>query len=209
MDWVLFPKGVLLGISIAAPVGPIGLLTIRRTINDGFRMGVATGLGAATADTVYGVIAAFGLTAVMSALTGHADIIRVIGGLALLVIGIRGVVAMRRSQGEGSVARVDSVTTPIGSYIQTLGLTLTNPMTILTFIALFAGAGIADDAEVTSAIALVVGVAVGSSLWWLCLSGFVSRIRHRLSSRAIRIINLGSSIIIIGFGVIALISSVR
>ena len=91
MEWLILPKGMLLGLSIAAPVGPIGVLTIRRTIGDGFRMGFATGLGAATADTTYGLVAAFGLTAIMSVLTNHAGLIRLVGGLVLLVIGLRGI----------------------------------------------------------------------------------------------------------------------
>ncbi len=97
MDWLILPKGVLLGLSIAAPVGPIGVLTIRRTIGDGFRMGFATGLGAATADATYGLIAAFGLTAIMTLLTDHADLIRLVGGVMLLVIGGRALWHVRKS----------------------------------------------------------------------------------------------------------------
>ncbi len=208
MDWVVFPKGLLLGVSIAAPVGPIGLLTIRRTISGGFRMGFATGLGAATADTIYGMIAAFGLTAVMAVLTDHATGIRLIGGVMLLVIGLRGL----RSAMNAADSTVESGTSGIqgawSSYLQTIGLTLTNPMTILAFVGMFAGVGISErGANAGNAVILVVGVALGSAAWWLFLATLVSRVRHRLSTGAVRLINVGSSVIITGFGVVAVIAA--
>ncbi len=208
MDWVIFPKGVLLGLSIAAPVGPIGGLTIRRAIDAGFRMGFASGVGAATADTIYGAVAAFGLTAVMTMLTNHADLIRLGGGVFLLVIGIRSLTgALRTIRSEHSAAgtRVESA---LGAWVQTVGLTLTNPMTILAFIAMFAGAGIGGGG-VLSALTLVAGVAFGSALWWLMLAGTLAAVRHRLPGQAVRLINVGSSAIIIGFGIVALIAAAR
>jgi len=207
MDWVVLPKGVLLGLSIAAPVGPIGVLTIRRTIGDGFRMGFATGLGAATADATYGMVAAFGLTAIMSVLTEHGDAIRLVGGVMLLAIGLRGIL-QGWSAGPVEVTAAGRVLTPAGSYAQTVGLTLTNPMTIIAFIGMFAGVGISSGgADVATALALVVGVAIGSAAWWLFLTLLVSRIRHRLSPDAIRLINLGSSAIIVAFGMAALLAA--
>src|SRR4029078_13390618 len=204
MDWVVLPKGVLLGLSIAAPVGPIGVLTIRRTIGDGFKMGFATGLGAATADATYGMVAAFGLTAIMSMLTDHGNAIRLVGGVTLLAIGLRG---MFQGWSAGSVeaSAAGRVLTPAGSYAQPVARTLTNPMTIIAFIGMFAGIGISSSgADVATAVALVVGVAIGSAAWWLFLAFLVSRIRHRLSADAIRLINVGSSAIIVAFGMAAL-----
>jgi threonine/homoserine/homoserine lactone efflux protein len=207
MDWLILPKGVLLGLSIAAPVGPIGVLTIRRTIGDGFRMGFATGLGAATADATYGLIAAFGLTAIMTLLTDHADLIRLVGGVMLLVIGGRALWHVRKS-GNSAAVETGRAITPLGSYVQTVGLTLTNPMTILSFIGMFAGIGITSGGgKLGNAVTLVVGVGLGSALWWLFLSYITSRLRHRLSTGAVRAINLGSSLIIIGFGVTALVAA--
>jgi threonine/homoserine/homoserine lactone efflux protein len=207
MDWLILPKGMLLGLSIAAPVGPIGVLTIRRTIGDGFRMGFATGLGAATADATYGLVAAFGLTAVMSVLTDHANLIRLVGGLMLLVIGLRGIWHGRSAVGADAVA-VRRTLTPAGSYAQTVGLTLTNPMTIVAFIGMFAGVGISSgDGKLLSALALVLGVGLGSAAWWLLLAFSVSRVRHRLPDGAMRIINIGSSSVIVAFGVAAVIAA--
>jgi threonine/homoserine/homoserine lactone efflux protein len=207
MDWVVLPKGLLLGVSIAAPVGPIGVLTIRRSISDGFRMGFATGLGAATADAIYGLIAAFGLTAVMAILTDHADAIRLVGGAMLLVIGVRAL-WHARSAATPAEARAGRVISPAGSYIQTVGLTLTNPMTILSFIGMFAGIGISSGgADVANAVALVIGVGLGSAAWWLFLASLTSRIRHRLPPATLRWINIGSALIIVSFGVAALAAS--
>jgi threonine/homoserine/homoserine lactone efflux protein len=207
MDWVVLPKGLLLGVSIAAPVGPIGVLTIRRSISDGFRMGFATGLGAATADAIYGLIAAFGLTAVMAILTDHANSIRLVGGAMLLVVGARALWHVR-SATTPAEARAGRVISPAGSYIQTVGLTLTNPMTILSFIGMFAGIGISSGgADVANAVALVIGVGLGSAAWWLFLASLTSRIRHRLSPGTLRWINIGSALIIVSFGVAALAAS--
>jgi threonine/homoserine/homoserine lactone efflux protein len=209
MDWVVFPKGVLLGLSIAAPVGPIGLLTIRRSIDAGFRMGFATGLGAATADTIYGAVAAFGLTAIMAVLTDHADVIRLGGGAFLLVIGIRSLPGALRSVWPGAAAPDSRTESALAAYVQTVGLTLTNPMTILAFVAMFAGAGISGGSNLLAALTLVAGVAVGSALWWLILAGSLAHVRHRLPAHVVRLINIVSSVIIIGFGIVALVAAER
>ena len=207
MDLLMFPKGMLFGLSVAAPVGPIAVLTIRRTIGDGFRMGFATGLGAATADATYGLIAALGLTAIMSALTSHADLIRLAGGVMLLVIGLRALLQARSHAGTDA-RNVADVPSAKSAYMQAVGLTLTNPMTVLVFIALFAGIGIhGEGANNADAAVLVVGVALGSALWWLVLVQLVTRVRHRLSGRAVRLIDLASSFVIAGFGVAAIVAT--
>jgi len=193
-----------LGLAIAAPVGPIGLLTIRRTLAHGFRIGLATGLGAATADAMYGLVAAFGLTAVMSALVDHADAIRVIGGIALVGLGATGVrktLQHRRLR----VAVVDEPPGVVGAWLQTTALTLTNPATILSFIAMFAGIGIVKPgADVWSSLVLVLGVAVGSASWWFFLCGITNLVRGRLSDSAVNTINLAASGSIVMFGLIAI-----
>jgi len=143
----------------------------------------------------------------MSLLTDHADAVRLVGGAMLLVIGIR---ALWRSRilSSSEEAKAGQAMTPAGSYVQTVGLTLTNPMTILAFIGMFAGIGISSGgAEVANAVALVIGVGLGSAAWWLFLAFVTSRIRHRLSSGTVGVINAGSSMIIIAFGVAALFSA--
>jgi threonine/homoserine/homoserine lactone efflux protein len=204
MEWSTFPRGLVLGLAIAAPVGPIGLLTIRRTLAHGFRLGLATGLGAATADTTYGLVAAFGLTAIMSGLVEHADAIRIIGGIALLFLGGSGVRRTMEHRRLGA-AEVSDPPSLIGAWAQTTALTLTNPATILSFIAMFAGIGIVEPgADVLSSLILVLGVALGSAIWWVFLCGLTKMIRGRLSEGAINAINLVASGSIVVFGLIAI-----
>lgn len=197
-------RGVVLGFSIAAPVGPIGVLCIRRTLADGRLLGFVSGLGAATADSCYGAVAAFGLTAISSVLIGQRMWIRLIGGLFLVYLGVR---TLLRAPAEKPAAATGGRGLA-GAYASTLGLTLTNPTTILSFVAIFAGLGLAGAHTASGdTAALVLGVFCGSALWWLALSGGVGLFRSRIGPRALRWINRVSGAIILGFGVAALVSS--
>jgi threonine/homoserine/homoserine lactone efflux protein len=199
--------GLIIGFSIAAPVGPIGVLCIRRTLADGRVTGFVSGLGAATADAAYGCVAAFGLTWVSDMLVNQQLWLRLVGGVFLLYLGIKAFLekpaereAAASGRGRGSLA---------GAYASTLGLTITNPTTILSFVAIFAGLGLVEPSEgYLSAVVLVAGVFLGSALWWLLLSGGVSLLRARLSVRGLRWVNRVSGTIIAGFGVAALLSVV-
>jgi threonine/homoserine/homoserine lactone efflux protein len=205
MDISYLLRGLVIGFAIAAPVGPIGVLCIRRTLAEGRAAGLVSGLGAATADAIYGFIAAFGLTYVSSILIGQQQWIRLIGGLFLCYLGLRTFYAKpaeKPSSAEGiGLVRV---------YVSTFFLTLTNPMTILSFAAIFAGLGIGSaTGNYSSAALLVLGVFLGSGLWWLLLSGGVSLFRTKLKPRALWWVNTISGIVILGFGVTALLSLVR
>jgi threonine/homoserine/homoserine lactone efflux protein len=202
MDPLLLVKGVVLGFSIAAPVGPIGVLCIRRTLADGRAVGFVSGLGAATADTFYGGVAAFGLTAISGLLTQQQGIIRLVGGLFLLYLGLRTLLAKPATQA-ASVRRGGL----LAAYGSTVFLTLTNPTTILSFIAIFAGLGVASGAGgFGSAGLLVLGVFCGSALWWLILSSGVSLVRARITPRVLRWVNVVSATLLVGFGILALMS---
>lgn len=204
MDIELLARGLLIGFSIAAPVGPIGLLCIRRTLADGRAAGLVSGLGAATADALYGAVAGFGLTFISGALISQQGWLRLAGGLFLLYLGIRTFVARPAQQ----AAEVRGGTSLAGAYATTLALTLTNPATILSFVGIFAGLGLASDArgDYGSAALLVLGVFAGSALWWLLLSGGVSLLRSRVDTRAMAWINRASGTIIAAFGVLALVA---
>lgn len=196
----LFIRGVLFGLAIAAPVGPIGLLCIRRTITDGRIAGFISGLGAATADALYGSIAALGLQALSLWLLGISPILRIVGGVALLWIGL----TTMRAQPQPIVAQPEPTKRGLlGAYVSTLFLTLTNPATILIFTVIFAGLGL--SAGGWAGLALVAGVALGSALWWTILSGGVGFVRGRVTPPMLRVINVVSGIIIGGFGVAALV----
>ncbi len=190
-------KGLGVGFSIAAPVGPIGLLCIRRSISGGWPLGFATGMGAATADMLYGIVAAAGLTALTEALVSARQPLQFAGGAALILLGL---ITLRAEM------PVDSADAPSRglalAYATTFLLTLANPATILSFAAVMAGLGAMSASGET--VALVIGVFAGSASWWLILSGVVSRVRHRLPPTALVWINRVSGAAIMAFGILAL-----
>ncbi|MEM8504854.1 MAG: LysE family transporter [Cyanobacteria bacterium P01_D01_bin.1] len=244
-------KGMVMGLAIAAPVGPIGLLCIRRTLDKGRLVGLLSGCGAATADGLYGMVAAFGLTAVSDFLVEYSDWLRIGGGLFLCYLGITtffsgnslpsfsGNSLPRNDLSELPSARLESnppcpPSTPhssystlrerrgrtrkakpyilprssfLSAYTSTLALTLTNPATVLSFLAIFAGLGITQSAYLDS-VTLVFGVFTGSILWWVMLVSGVAYLRDRLTPERLFRFNRFSSkvfgMLIFGFGVTAL-----
>lgn len=202
MDVNYLFKGIIIGFSIAAPVGPIGVLCIRRTLADGRAAGLLSGLGAATADALYGCVAGFGMTLISSFLVSQQSWIRLVGGAFLCYLGIKTLIS--KPAQESAVIKKKGL---LGSYVSTFLLTLTNPMTILSFAAIFAGLGLASvKNNYSSAAILVLGVFCGSAAWWLLLSGVVGIFREKFGFRAMLWVNRISGIIILGFGVFALIS---
>lgn len=200
MEPPIFVKGLIIGFSIAAPVGSIGVLCIRRTLTDGRLAGFLSGLGAATADAIYGCVAGFGLTVISGVLLSHVDWLRVIGGLFLCYLGVKTWLS-RPAEQAASVATPKNL---IGAYASTVFLTLTNPSTILSFLAVFAGLGLAAAESSRAAIALVGGVFFGSATWWLLLSSGTGALRDRIRPKHLRWINRLSGFILFGFGLIAL-----
>jgi threonine/homoserine/homoserine lactone efflux protein len=199
----LFIKGIILGFSIAAPVGPIGLLCIRRTLAEGKLHGFVSGLGAATADAFYGFIAAFGLNVISSLLLEHQFSIRWIGLVFLFYLAARIFISKPASNTKISAEN----TNLIRSYTSTLFLTLTNPATILSFIAVFAGFGVGTDANnYFQGSLIVMGVFLGSALWWLLLSSFIGLFRERLNTNALGIINKISAVLLILLGIFSVLS---
>ncbi|HLX72168.1 MAG TPA: LysE family transporter [Verrucomicrobiae bacterium] len=196
-----FLKGILLGFSIAAPVGPIGLLCIQRTLAQGRVSGFVSGMGAATADGFYGAVAGFGLTAISAFLLRFSVPIRVVGACFLFYLAAR---TFWARPAEGSADRGFNASL-WKAYASTVLLTLTNPMTILSFMAVFAGFGIvsAEGAYVKSAM-LVAGVFFGSSLWWLILSSAVGLFKARLTSKSLVWINRISGSLMAALGVLSL-----
>ncbi|MCW4052074.1 MAG: LysE family translocator [Candidatus Bathyarchaeota archaeon] len=202
MDINFLLSGAIIGFSIAAPVGPIGVLCIRRTLAEGRASGLVSGLGAATADAIYGFIAGFGLTFVSNFLINQQVWLRLVGGAFLCYFGLRTFLSKPAEQaalikGKGLA----------GSYASTFFLTITNPMTIISFAAIFAGLGVGGASEsYVSAAVLVLGVFTGSALWWFILSGVTNVFRTKFNSGKLRWVNRISGMIIAGFGVIALLS---
>ncbi len=205
MDASLLIKGVILGLSIAAPVGPIGVLCIRRTLAQGQLVGLVSGLGAATADVVYGCLAGLGLTLVSDVLVKQQGWLRLVGGLFLIYLGVKTFLtrpAEKAAQAQGRGL--------LGAYGSTLALTLTNPMTILSFVAILAGAGVGQGGgDYLSAGVFVLGVFIGSALWWLTLSTGVGLFRHRFTPQAMQWVNRISGAIILLFGALALLGLLK
>jgi len=202
MDLTFFARGLAIGFAIAAPVGPIGLLCIRRTLADGRLVGFITGLGAATADAFYGAVAAFGVSAISSAIVAHQGAVRLVGGVFLCYLGARTALSQPAVAANPVVAR--GLAAAFGS---TLALTLTNPTTILSFAAVFASLGLGTTAgDRGSAILMVGGVFFGSALWWLLLSGTVGFFRRALTPARLRWVNRLSGALLAGLGVLSLLS---
>lgn len=202
MDPLLFFRGIVIGFSLAAPVGPIGVLTIRRTLAHGRLTGFVSGLGTATADALYGLIGALGLTSLTALLTSQAGWLGLIGGAFLCYLGVRTFVARPASVGEGGESKALGLAS---AYASALALTLTNPATILAFAVIFAGLNTdVAAASTTAAVVVVGGVFVGSALWWLVLSTVTGWLRGRLNAAALVWVNRVSGVIILGFGIFAL-----
>lgn len=205
MEISFFLKGIILGFSIAAPVGPIGILCIRRTLQFGRFSGLFSGLGAATADSIYAIIAAFGLTFVANFLMAGQFWLRLIGGVFLLYLGWKTFFAKINEKTKEKITH----TTLLNDFISTFILTITNPLTILSFLAVFAGLGLSNiQGSYLEASSLVIGVFLGSSTWWLLLSEGVTLFRKKVSERVMLWINRIAGIIIAVFGIAAVLTIV-
>ncbi|MHA1601258.1 MAG: LysE family translocator [Alphaproteobacteria bacterium] len=192
-------KGLGIGLALAAPVGPMSILCIRRTLRDGPLAGIVSGLGIASADAAYGAIAAFGISAVASVLLDLEMALRLIGGLFLLALGAR---ILFKDPAPEVESAGNSKSRFAGAFISCFFLTMTNPTTILTFVAIFAGFGLVGHSDdYIGATSLVVGVFVGSTLWWLALCGSVSLLRRRMGPAPMTWINRASGIVIAAFGI--------
>ena len=201
MEPTLFLRGLVLGFTIAAAVGPISLLCIRRTLAEGRVIGLVSGMGVATADATYGAIAAFGLTAVTDLLVDWRRALGIVGGAFLLWLAWR---TVRAVPGEAARSGDRDIRRGLpGAYMSTLGLTLTNPMTILSFAALFVGLGVTGG-DIPGATLLTLGVFAGSAAWWVVLVTVVGAVRSRLTTAGLRRVNVVSGLVIGAFAIVAI-----
>ncbi len=202
MEYTLLLKGIVIGFALALPIGPIGILCIRKTATEGHLSGMVIGFGAATADAVYGFIAAFGLTVVSDALVTRQAWFRLIGGAFLCYLGVKTYLAKPPENSKSANGKGH-----LGSYISTFLLTLTNPLSIIAFIGVFAGFGLRNtDLSLGSAATLISGVFLGSSLWFFLLSYSVTLFQERINATGLGWVNRISGLLIILFGIIAIIS---
>jgi len=207
MDLSLLLKGILLGFSIAAPVGPIGIICIRQTISKGRLAGLSAGLGAASADAIYGAVAGFGITFISNFLISQQFLFRFFGGIFLCYLGIKTFVMKPSILKPGTLIDDNHNKGNSSTYLTTLLLTLTNPMTIISFATIFSGLGLVEpDANYSSALQLILGVLLGSTSWWVLLSTITGSIRQRFNIESMRWVNRISGLIISSFGFYALFS---
>jgi threonine/homoserine/homoserine lactone efflux protein len=199
MDLLFLLKGIITGFGMAVPIGPIGIICIRKTLYYGKSQGHIVGLGAAIADLFYGCIAAFGISFISNFIAHERVWIRVVGGILLFIIGVKTYFAKPK-------VRDDKITETKGitSFISVLFLTLSNPLTFFAFIAIFSALGIEKEFEFFSAISLVIGVFIGSFGWFFLLSSFVNRYKNKVSAKGWFWLNKVAGIIIIVSGGIAI-----
>lgn len=191
----VFLEALWIGLAIAAPVGPIGLLVIQRTLDHGRAVGLATGLGAAAADACYGAVGAFGVVVVMQALQAARVPLALFGGAMLLWLAWKSWVAVPAER----AAEVAASPGLFASFAATFALTLSNPATILSFIAIFAAMGARQSSGALLPVPLVLGVLAGSALWWLLLSAVVARLRHHIGVPARRWVGRVSALLLAAF----------
>jgi threonine/homoserine/homoserine lactone efflux protein len=202
--WVLAQGGAI-GFLVAAAIGPIAMLCIRTTLERGRIAGIAAGMGVAVADTIYAAIGAYGISFLGAALTSGESWLKLVGGIVLIGFGIY----LARKQPVSAVEEQEVPKSIVADFWMTLALTLTNPMTILSFAGLFAGVSGLRGFPLTEIPALLIGVFAGSAVWWLALAFIIGLIRHRISPVTMLWINRGSAAAIIGFGLYVLVEPLQ
>lgn len=200
MDLIRFLQGLAVGIAMSAPMGPVNVLCIRRTLLHGFWPGLAAGLGAATADTLYGVAAAFGVSMVASVLTRYALALQLGGGVVLCVLGLRTLVAPAALRAAGLPARATA-----WGFWSTFLLTLSNPLMLVSLGAIFAAVGLGDETiTARESTVLCLGIATGATTWWSALVFAVDWLRPRIATRGLRWVNVVSGGLLLAGGIAVL-----
>jgi threonine/homoserine/homoserine lactone efflux protein len=203
----LFWRGLLIGLAIAAPLGPVGVLVLRRSLAFGRTAGLVSGLGAATVDGLFAAIAGFGLTLVSSFLVHQATWMRFLGGLFMIGLGIQ-IIFSKPHLGDPAQAPEMSRGSRLGMYLSAFMLTLTNPLTIIAFTAIAAGGGVLEASSHLDTAAWVMGLFAGSALWWLALSWFAGLFHERLvhqpllRQHSLLWINRIAGLVLAGFGIV-------
>ncbi|HEY2445448.1 MAG TPA: LysE family transporter [Rhizomicrobium sp.] len=207
MNYVLLiAAGLVIGFIVAAPIGPVNLICIRRTIAFGSLNGFVSGLGGAMGDGVYAAIVGFGLTAISQLIEGYSQALQLAGGALLLGFGIHTYIAdplHGKDVGSGA-ERSPRNSTLVRAFASTFAISITNPATLFAFAALFTGFGgiiAGAKASLAQAAFVVAGVWCGSALWWLTVTTVVGFLHARIDARVMRIITHVAGIIVIVFGV--------
>lgn len=205
MSLIYLPWGVIIGLIMAAPIGPVNIICIRRAMTKGPMNGYFVGQGAAVADGVFGALAAFGLTGMTRLINNYNGMIQVIGAVALIVIGVR-LWLSHPHVDEVEDTFNDRLKAAIGTFL----LTMTNPLTILGFVAIFVGLGFGDMGDnLLNAALISAGIWLGSSLWWGIVSFGSARLSKKLSDQHLENINKVSAVILFVFALLALLRNMQ
>ncbi len=192
-------KGIIIGLSASIPLGPIGVLCVQRTLNKGRKSGFVSGLGAAAADGFYAIVAGFSVSIITDSIAEYQFYLRIIGSIILLFLGYKLIITNPAVQLRKQLKKKRKGL--FGDFISIFALTLSNPITLFVFAAVFAGFQVVDPSSKTvSVLILICGVLLGASLWWFTLSGIVSVLRHKFRLRRMLIINRVAGILVIAFG---------
>lgn len=201
LDYII--KGIIIGLSVSIPLGPIGILVIQKTLSKGKKSGFVTGLGAAFADFIYAILASLGISFIINSLVEHHIYFQIIGGVFLLYLGysvfVTNTIKQFRNQNGSSNL--------IGDFLSTFFLTITNPMALLLFFGVFAGIGFLQEKfDYSSIIYIILGVNIGTVLWWYTLSTLINLFRSKIQLRRLNWINKISGLVIFIFGLVAIFS---
>ena len=197
MDTSLFIQGMIIGLTLAVPVGPIALLCIRRAVTDGRLHGILSGIGVATADSFYAGVTLFGLTAISGLILAHQFSLRLAAGVVLIAVGIRIFITV-----PASFCEKTGHESYLKDYLSMVAIAIANPLTLVFFIAILPGFGVVfHENSVFSATEFVGGVFLGSTLWWFILCGSIGTVRSRICIEHLRLINRISGVMIVCFGV--------
>jgi threonine/homoserine/homoserine lactone efflux protein len=199
-----FIKGIIIGVSVSAPLGPVALLCVQKTLNKGAITGFVSGMGASAADTIYAIIAAFGATFITNFVDTQQFLLRVTGGLLLIIFGIR--IYLTNTIKQVRKQKIKKASS-IGDFLSVFFVTISNPITILFFGAVFTGLGLVSPDSLTfSSFFLIGGVFTGTILWWFLLSTVISLFRHKIRLRSLWWINKIAGAMIFLLGVLAAVS---
>jgi len=197
MDPSIFIQGMIIGLTLAVPVGPIALMCIQRAVTDGRLHGIVSGIGVATADSFYAGVTFFGLTAISGLIIAHQVSLRLAAGVVLILVGIRIFLTMPAPL----IVKTEHETY-VKDYLSMVAIAIANPLTLIFFVAILPGFGVVFyENSVLSASEFVGGVFFGSTLWWIVLCGSIGSVRSRISAEHLRLINRISGMLIVCFGV--------
>ena len=198
-----FLRGLLIGLVFGVPAGAIGALTIQRTLEKGFFSGLITGAGSSAAELIYSCVGVFGITIISDFLTAHQAIIRIIGGILILLLGI---VILRKK--ELATARQDTKGTPVFYFLSAFTAAIMNPATILSFMVAFTAFGISGNLTAYQGIALIAGILLGTLCWWSALSGVVAHFRKRVTDHIYKWLNRILGCLMALFGVVMMVQGI-